>query len=91
MKLYSIIALLLLLLLFACSPCDIDQPDTAANRKGFEANLGFRPTKEITDVYFYADEWGGDAKIPAGIQSSSKCGGCHRETAGVVAGKQSGL
>lgn len=62
MKLYSAIALLLLLFLFACSPCDIDQPDTAANRKGFEAHLGFQPTGEVTEVYFYADEWGGDAK-----------------------------
>lgn len=44
----------------SCSRYDANIPDTKANRKGFAQHLKVTPDKEVTDVYFFADEWGGD-------------------------------
>jgi hypothetical protein len=44
----------------ACSRYDYDKADSKANRKGFEYHLGIVPDKNITGVYFFADEWGND-------------------------------
>lgn len=54
---------------FGCSNYDLDTPDAPANRKGFEQHLGFKPGKEISQVYFYADELGADVRY----QLSFKC------------------
>ncbi len=53
----------LAILTFACSCSDYDwdKPDSKANRAGFESHFGFKPQKDVTNVYFFADEWGGDA------------------------------
>lgn len=60
-------------ILVSCSRYDANTPDTKANRNGFAQHLKISPGKEVTDVYFFADEWGGDTaywfafSAPAGV------------------------
>ena len=63
---------LLLSALFALSGCtkyDVDTPDTPSNRAGFSKHIGFDPGEEVSEVYYYADELGGDVRY----QLSFKC------------------
>ena len=39
---------------------DSNTPDTPANRKRFERHIGFAPGSTISNVYYYADEFGAD-------------------------------
>ena len=45
------------LLALVSTDYDAGHPDTAANRRGFRIIIGFPPGKEVTEVYFLADEW----------------------------------
>ncbi|MCK5116663.1 MAG: hypothetical protein KAR44_08685 [Candidatus Aegiribacteria sp.] len=56
-------------LLCGCTAYDVDTPDTAANRKGFERHLMLAPTDAVSQVYYYADEMGADVRY----QLSFKC------------------
>ncbi len=51
-----------LLLWCSCSRYDVDKADSKANRRGFEQCFGFPAGDSVTGVYFFADEWGGDAQ-----------------------------
>lgn len=62
MCIFYVFLFCLLLVFGSCTRFDTKTPDASANRKGFETHLGFPPAEEVTEVYFYADEWGGDAK-----------------------------
>lgn len=61
-RILSASIIFLILLLCACSRSDYNKPDSAANRTGFEKWLGVKPDNKVTNVFFYSDEWGGDAK-----------------------------
>jgi hypothetical protein len=50
------------LVLCSCSRSDHDKPDSKANRDGFAKWLGVMPDQRVSNVFFYSDEWGGDAK-----------------------------
>ncbi len=56
-----------------CTDYDVDTPDTAANRKGFERHFKLEPDEDVAQVYYYADELGADVRY----QLSFRCG---RET-----------
>lgn len=56
-----IISAIIVLLSTSCSRYDHKTPDSAANRKGFSQILRQKPGPEVKNVFFYADEWGGDA------------------------------
>jgi len=49
-------------ILCSCSDYDVKKADTKANRNGFKTCFGFSPDSSVTGIYFFADEWGGDAK-----------------------------
>lgn len=62
----------LLLVLFACTRYDFDQPDTAANQAGFERHFGFHPPDSVTELYYYADEMGTDVLYQMGFETKSE-------------------
>jgi hypothetical protein len=53
----------------ACTDYDFDQPDTDANRAGFERHFGFAPPPSVSDLYYYADELGADVKYQLGFRA----------------------
>jgi len=57
------------LLLAACTDYDVGTADTPANREGFTKHIGFEPSDDVTEVYYYADELGADVQY----QLSFKC------------------
>jgi len=48
---------------------DVDTPDTVGNRKGFERHFKMIPDEGVSQVYYYADEFGADVRY----QLSFKC------------------
>lgn len=56
-----------MLLLSACTDYDYDQPDTPANRAGFERHFGFEAPESVSDLYYYADELGADVTYQLGF------------------------
>ena len=52
----AVMFLLSMLLAFVRTDCDPSHPDTAANREAFHTFMGFAPGKNVTEVYFCADE-----------------------------------
>lgn len=58
-KLFAIIAFIFIFA--SCTPSDDQTPDKKINRDGFKRLFQFSPGKEVTGVYFYADEFGSDA------------------------------
>ena len=57
------------LFVFGCTAYDVHTTDTEANRKGFERHIKIKPTEEVSQVYYYADELGADVRY----QLSFKC------------------
>lgn len=53
----AVMIFLTILLMLVSTNYDAEHPDTAANRRGFRIIIGFPPGKEVTEVYFLADEW----------------------------------
>ena len=53
----AVMIFLTILLALVSTNYDAEHPDTAANRRGFRIIIGFPPGKEVTEVYFLADEW----------------------------------
>ena len=53
----AVMIFLTILLALVSTNYDALHPDTAANRRGFRIIIGFPPGKEVTEVYFLADEW----------------------------------
>ena len=53
----AVMIFLTILLALVSTNYDAEHPDTAANRRGFRIIIGFSPGKEVTEVYFLADEW----------------------------------
>jgi hypothetical protein len=51
----------------ACTDYDFDQPDTPANREGFERHFGFPVPASVSDVYYFADELGADVVYQLGF------------------------
>lgn len=72
MCIFYVFLFCLLLVFGSCTRFDTKTPDASANRKGFETHLGFPPAEEVTEVYFYADEWGGDAKYLLAFKAPSE-------------------
>lgn len=57
------------LLMAGCTDYDVDTPDTPANRSGFIKHFGFEPAGGVTEIYYYADEFGADVRF----QLAFKC------------------
>ncbi len=51
------------------TPYTHDRPDTIENKKGFERHFGVSPSPDVTELYFYADELGIDAKYQLGFKA----------------------
>ena len=49
---------------------DLETADTPANRKGFESHFSFAPDKNVTNVYYYADEFGADVRYQLSFHSN---------------------
>jgi hypothetical protein len=47
-----------------------DKPDTPENKKGFERHFGFSPPSDVTELYYYVDELGIDAKYQLGFKAN---------------------
>ena len=69
---YIIYFFILSFLFLGCSRYDAKTPDTQANRKGFAHIIGFSPTSDVTEIYFYADEMGFEPLYCLAFQSSPK-------------------
>ena len=52
-----------------CTPYTHDKPDTAPNQQGFARHFGFSPPADVTELYYYADELGIDAKYQLGFKA----------------------
>jgi hypothetical protein len=57
----------ILLITVACTDYDYDQPNTPANRAGFERHVGFEVPDTVSDLYYYADELGVDVTYQLGF------------------------
>ena len=56
------------MVLVGCEPqYNHDQPDTAANRQGFEKHLGVPASDAVSNVYYYADALGADSTYQLGL------------------------
>ena len=53
----AVMIFLTILLALVHTSYDAEHPDTAGNRSAFRTFMGFPPGKEVTEVYFLADEW----------------------------------
>ena len=69
MKLNSACVSLIVLLMASCTEYDLEIADSPANRKGFEESFGFAADANMSQVYYYADEFGADVRY----QLSFKC------------------
>jgi hypothetical protein len=66
------VAAVIVLTLGACTEYDHDQPDTPANREGFERHFGFSVPASVTDLYYFADELGADVKYQLGFKADQE-------------------
>lgn len=68
---FSVITAVTLTSIACCSGIftdyDIDQPDTSANKEGFECHFGFPVPASVSDLYYFADELGADVKYQLGF------------------------
>ncbi len=59
------------MVLVGCEPqYNHDQPDTAANRQGFEKHLGVPASDAVSNVYYYADALGADSTYQLGFTAT---------------------
>ena len=57
---HSILFIAMIAIINGCTDYDHDVPDTKQNKSGFERHLGFKPSPDVKNLYYYADEFGGD-------------------------------
>jgi hypothetical protein len=69
MKPFPAFSFLIFLSLASCTEYNLEIADSPANRKGFEQSFGFAADANVTQVYYYADEFGADVRY----QLSFKC------------------
>jgi hypothetical protein len=60
------------LLVASCTSYDHDRPDTGANREGFRRHIGFVPPADVSDLYYYADEFGADCTYQLGFKADAR-------------------
>lgn len=69
----NIFTALLVLSAFAMAGCEPqynhDQPDTTANRAGFQKHFGFPAPEANSNLYYYADALGADATYQLGFRA----------------------
>lgn len=59
-------------LVAACTDYDVETADTRANKRGFAKHLGFEPSDEVSGIYYYADEVGGDVRYQITFECSKE-------------------
>ena len=73
---FSIITAVALTFIACCcgifTDYDIDQPDTPANKEGFERHFGFPVPASVSDLYYFADELGADGKYQLGFTTDQE-------------------
>ena len=69
---HSILFIAIIVIINGCTDYDHDTPDTKPNRSGFERHIGFKPSADVKNLYYYADEFCSDVRYQLGFECSEK-------------------